>query len=198
MKRSMVISIVLVLAVIGAASAQQPAEPAAGEQVIQKGDVLIGGSSSLRFNGSTLNPDAGDSESGTELTLQAYGGYFFTDGIEAGPELTLRYLTGLGDTDLFQVQVGAHFGYFWPMSETLVPYGRLSAGFQFEALGDNDTTGMYITPRIGLNYFITDIVALDGNLFFSYAGQTTDLADGGEEKLTRWEYGLAFGINLFF
>jgi outer membrane protein W len=206
MKRIAVLSLVLVFAIAGAAMA---------DKKIDQGTGYVGVASNMALT----NPNT--FLMGSMNTIE--GGYFVIDGLEVGGILSLMYsndenavtdgaTTTTGDT-LFGI--GAQLKYFFDASSFLAPY--LGLGLEYASYsnsvevepdtGDSTTdeytsSGIIVTPKFGMAFFVTKNFALDPGLYISYVSlsneMTPDQGDSLESSDANLDVGFTFGLNFFF
>ena len=137
-----------------------------------------------------------DGAAGTEADIGVGYGVYVMDNVLVGG--TANWYDDGGDVTRYGV--GAYGEYSFPelMPESqFVPYVGGNAAWQYSETTpeDSGSDAMELTARLGGKYFLSDSVALDLGLNFSWA--TDDIYNNdGEIEDTDW--GLSWGVRAFF
>ncbi|MFO7963016.1 MAG: hypothetical protein R6U50_03760 [Desulfobacterales bacterium] len=167
-----------VLALSDAATAQTDA-------LIEKGTQEIGLSGMIDFDGP---------EGGVDVDISAsYGMFYFNDFQEIG---AFASWSRESDGDVNRIALGAFLEHHLPYQSHLYPYVGSDLGILFADIdtGDDEVT-ILIEPRVGVKWFLRNYVAIDTNLFLSWATDDIYVNDG---DLEQWDAGLKMGLRVYF
>lgn len=175
----------VVLAAFGLSANAQEGEKSFG---FNQGDILVEGSYSL--NASKYSPEKGDDVKGTSYNFTPKVGYFLNDKFAVGVEL------GFGKTNenIFDLSnFGGHvnttnagvFGryYFLELGKRFKTYAEVGLGYAGAkaTLGSVDVkgNGMYAGLTAGMNYFVTEKIAIGFGLgtVLGYNSQSVKVGD---------------------
>jgi hypothetical protein len=142
---------------------------------------------------------------GPDVDLNVSYGYFFTRNLEVGPFISFsrsEFPIGDGTTNtITQYGLGVFadyhlHGYDWVRFAHSVPYAGVSVALDFtdDDIGD-DSSGLSITPRLGVKWFFRDYVAVDTNFYFAWASDDIYIRDGKQEN---WDFGINIGLRVYF
>ena len=217
MKRIVVLVLISVFCFAGLAFAQ--------EKDINKGTILVGGSSTLGLllGNHEIKPKDSDTVKAdtTLFNLTAYGGYFLMHGIEVGPIVGFDYasvnvkqtsLKASGTMSLFDI--GAQGAYLYDMGKKTAwaPFGMLALEYMSGKVDGKETadpapeqktktdfSGWSITPRAGVMIFFHPRFALDLSIFYKYISANGKSKDGVTQKMeiTSGNYGIMIGFDGF-
>jgi len=141
----------------------------AQESPIDKGSMIVGGTIGFQM----LSGDAYDvdDESYTAISVMPEFGYFVSPGLVVGGEL-LYSSESQGDyIDNSTFGIGPMIGYYFNTNKesteikgALYPYIKGFFIYQSLSMGDFDITTMSFGGKAGINYMLTDAVALDAGI----------------------------------
>lgn len=112
--------------------------------------------------------------------IEASGGYFFTDSLEAKLALSMLMST---DSTLGTIEPGVDYLFFGPNSGSVIPF--VGAAY---ALGLSDTPTDYLDVHGGVKYFFRENTSVEAKL--SYQSPTDSEFDGTTD--------VTVGINVYF
>ena len=197
----------------------------AGQNHVEKGKMMLGTSTGLSFNNSTEDSetDVDGEKYKSEYSRTNYGidflyGYFLSNGFEIGPTLGVNVTKSEdkpegGDTsktDSTEYSFGIQAGYWFFIDSKLYPYVLLPLEYtqskteskSGEDTSNRDSSGMSLTPEIGLTYFISKEAALGFGLYYEWAslkgGYEPYEGEKRDTNLVRSGGGLKAGLSLFF
>lgn len=228
MKKVLIFTLILVFAFAMTAFAGKDKNIKAGDILVGGGTDLGFGMGSM-----TITPDVDDAidqeHSLMNFGLNGYAGYFVIDGLELGPTVEFDYSKNTmtwseGDDEVITTTtewaIGLQVGYFLDLDSIAVPYGMLGFGYAkmgttadvtevdddgdtVETTNEMDASAFKIGPKLGVNLFFTNKIALDLGLYMDYymngSGTETETdEDDLDFDFTEMDYGLAVGFNVFF
>jgi hypothetical protein len=186
---------------------------AQSKKAIKTGDFMIGAQLSSAVALGNYNQQLGGAEVSGSLTntftfnILGEAGYFILDGLEIGPTIIFSYAdyTNAGDPSLFtrtvQIGLGAQAGYFFEIGGTVVPFVEATINYlfthQYAAGTITEYSGFTLTPEAGINLFVSDNIALEASLRFSYTNRIR-VGSSPEQSSTSITIGLSLGMNVFF
>jgi hypothetical protein len=164
------------------------------------GSVLLGGGLNGYMN-TDLLVEYGSTE-WTNFSASAYGGYFVADGFEVGPWISLYYDRERNEsTDILNTDRGAtlgvQVGYFFMPGSRFTPFVALFAGYRLWTWKDTtggmttgENSGSYLQAQLhlGMDYLLSDAVALKGGTYFQYSGNS---------GWSSYELRAFFGLDVF-
>lgn len=177
--------------VLGAAfsNAQEITKPQTSENVgskpIQKGNWIVGGSigsTGYSFEGETF-----------DLTLSPKAGYFVSDGVAVGLDLTAGIVAGSNRKPSWQYGVMPFARYYFPegASSTGRFFGEGKIGIAGEAYSGDSETSFAFGINAGYAHFITKTVALEGTFGYNYSKANVSGAD------SQSGLGIAVGFQIY-
>ena len=150
----------------------------------QKSTMMIGGTGGL-------NITSADGNSVFSFNLNPDVGVFITDQAAVGGVLRFNISTSDGATAT-SFGIGPFVRYYLDKAENTSRPVFLTADFGFETAGissdffDSSESGIFGGGGVGLSFFVTESVAIDGILGLNYSG----LADATT-------FGVSFGLQVF-
>ena len=136
-----------------------------------------------------------DSFDGTFIECDLSYGYFWLDFLELGARV------GISDSDsLSQWRIGGFTEYHFFNETPLVPFVGASADLagadiDFSGNRNSDETAVVIGLDAGVKYFLTDGIALSGQVVFDAATGDIFATEDGPEH-TNWD--IQLGLRFFF
>lgn len=188
-KMIFVFSLMAVLAIGGPVAAQ---DMAAGVN-----PMLREGVQELGIQG---NIDLDDPQGSLSVELDATYGWFLNQNLEVGPFIGFSRTTG-GDVMRYGLGVFAEYHlltYDWVGFAQSVPYVGASLGLEFldtDLPGEEDQSGLTLTPVIGVKWFFRDYVAVDTNFFLAWS---SDDVYTNDEELDNYDFGFNLGLRVYF
>ncbi|MDD3771320.1 MAG: outer membrane beta-barrel protein, partial [Weeksellaceae bacterium] len=124
-----------------------------------QGNFIVEGN--IGFN--STNDKASDTKT-SSFNLSPKVGYFFTDDLAVGVELDLGS-SKINDekTNSFGAALFARY-YFLELGERFKTYGELGLGFASLKQGDAKASGFGAGLDLGINYFVTETIAINFGL----------------------------------
>ncbi len=163
---------------------------------VAKGNILLGGTAAFSFR--TFDNNAGDLFS---FALNPQAGVFLTDRFALGGNIGINY----GSTNLFNstsITIGANGRYYINAnSEQWWPFANAGAGYGYSNFNSNDLDNFNSDVfsyffGIGLDYFITNSVALEGT--FNFQGTRTDSGFENAPTIENNDLLFSVGLQIFF
>lgn len=129
-----------------------------------------------------LSGDLSDNGDGFDMNLEAFGGYFFMDKIEAGGRVTVAY-SDRDDLAAMLLTLGIAGEYNYPVPELpVVPYGGAGVGVGYWSRevdrADNSDMVFILSGWVGAKYFIVESLAIGCQFEVNVA--TDDIYDDGD------------------
>lgn len=173
---------------------------------LNKGAMKLGGTVGFdSFGGDLGKAETGETQ--TTIMLSPEFGYFFSDGFCAGLTINMAKWSS-GDYKTTDFAFGPMVAYFFGaanMTEakgTAIPY--LSAHFliandKFENPGEEDIKykGTTFGARLGMDYFMTNSVALDFGVDFNSDSRKFEQGSYESESVSGTHFGFSAGISAF-
>ncbi len=129
-----------------------------------KGDVIVEGNLSVTSN-SVSNGNS--TTTTTSYAFRPVGGYFITDKFAVGLGLNIASEKGSGsdETNTFGVKAAGRY-YFLDLGQRFKVYGEAGLGFDSVSTkpGDKKQTNIGLGAGLGVNYFLTNSLAINFGL----------------------------------
>ncbi len=153
MKQLLIALLLVMLMATGTFAQESPIEP---------GSMIIGGNITYMTQGGDLYEYRG--ERSTTVTINPSIGRFVSEGVMVGGRLTVEHYS-VGSYDYTNIGIGPMFGIYTDViSSKDDTKGSLYAYFKGSVLYmsyDSDVKGINLSGNLGLNYMLSDAVALD-------------------------------------
>jgi len=121
------------------------------------------------------------------VTLGVTAGYFVMDNLEIG---TVCDVAALDGGDVTRWGVGAYGEYNFAISESVVPFVGLAAGYEYvsidTAFADDSDSAFEIVGYGGVKYYIVENLAIGTAIRFMAASEDVYVGDG-EMEATDWD-----------
>lgn len=152
-----------------------------------KGDVIVEGNLSVSSN----SVSSGNSTTTTtSYAFRPVGGYFITDKFAVGLGLNIASEKGSGsgsdETNTFGVKAAGRY-YFLDLGQRFKVYGEAGLGFDSVSTkpGDKKETNIGLDAGLGVNYFLTNSLAINFGLtnVFSVKNNKVKDVDGSNTKV---------------
>ncbi|MEW5925134.1 MAG: outer membrane beta-barrel protein [Candidatus Zixiibacteriota bacterium] len=133
---------------------------------ISPGSMMVGGSAYFQsLSGDLYENEAGDSY--TEIMVAPNFGYFVAPGLVIGGELAFSSMKQ-GDYDASAIGIGPMIGFYFNVNSartevkgSIYPYIKGQFIFLSASFNDSDATQLSLGGGAGINYMISDAVAID-------------------------------------
>ncbi len=161
--KKLVLSLVAVAAFGFTANAQETEKPTFG---FQESNVIVEGSFSI--SDSSYKPEGGKKSKYTNYTFNPKIGYMVSDKVAIGAALSFgKNLEEDAKDDVYtkNIYAGAFARYYFlELGQRFKTYAEVGVGFNQDKTGLYKVTGVKTGLNVGMNYFVTESIAINFNL----------------------------------